>query len=68
MGSENNMTHLNFHFRGNLKTFMHVIHLLQSLNNLGPLPVADILTKLREVEGGKGPVSSLQGLFYVLTL
>ena len=50
-----------FYDRGDLKTFIHVVHLLQILEELPSLPVRDILQKLLEMEGGQGQPSSLMG-------
>ncbi|XP_063396384.1 probable E3 ubiquitin-protein ligase HECTD4 [Mytilus trossulus] len=52
--------------RGHLKTFIHTIHLLQSLSDLQSLPVSDILVKLLETEGGQGPPPGLSGNKHVL--
>ena len=52
---------LYIYFRGHLKTFVHTVHLLQKLKDLGPLPVADTMTKLLQTEGGQGQPTSLVG-------
>lgn len=49
-----------------MKTFIHTIHLLQSLSDLQSLPVSDILVKLLETEGGQGPPPGLSGNKHVL--
>jgi len=49
-----------------LKTFIHTVHLLQSLTYLPTLPVSDILIKLLETEGGQGPPPGLSGNKHVL--
>ena len=57
---------VSFIFRGHLKTFIHTVHLLQSLTDLPTLPVSDILIKLLETEGGQGPPPGLSGNKHVL--
>nr|XP_033812752.1 probable E3 ubiquitin-protein ligase HECTD4 isoform X2 [Geotrypetes seraphini] len=47
--------------RGSLKTFVHTVHLLQKQNDLGSLPVADVLYRLLVLEGGPGSPSCLLG-------
>lgn len=49
-----------------MKTFIHTVHLLQSLPDLGSLHVADILHKLVEMEGGQGQPTSVLGSKHVL--
>ncbi|OWF52164.1 E3 ubiquitin-protein ligase HECTD4 [Mizuhopecten yessoensis] len=52
--------------RGHLKTFIHTVHLLQSLSDLDSLPVVDILTRLLETEGGQTQPTALLGTKHVL--
>lgn len=52
--------------RGSLKTFIRTIHLLQNLPDLCSLPVASILHKLLELEGGLGCPSSVVGSKHIL--
>ncbi|KAJ8312853.1 hypothetical protein KUTeg_010226 [Tegillarca granosa] len=52
--------------RGHLKTFIHAVHLLQSLNDLTSLKVADILTKLLDTEGGQAQPTAILGSKHIL--
>ncbi|XP_077996372.1 putative E3 ubiquitin-protein ligase HECTD4 [Glandiceps talaboti] len=53
--------------RGSMKTFIHTVHLLQKLLTALPnLPVADVLYKLLQLEGGSGIPSSLMGSKHVV--
>ncbi|WAR02868.1 HECD4-like protein [Mya arenaria] len=52
--------------RGHLKTFIHTVHLLLTLKDIVSLPVADILSKLIQTEGGQGHVPSLMGSKHIL--
>ena len=48
--------------RGDLKTFIHTIHLVRELRNeVTELPVADIVQGVHDERGGKKPPSCLQG-------
>ena len=55
-----------FIFRGHLKTFIHAVHLLLTLKDIGALPVSDILCKLIETEGGQGHVPAILGSKHIL--
>jgi len=46
--------------------FVHTVHLLLHLTDVGPLSVADILEKLLETEGGRSQPSSLSGNRHIL--
>ncbi|XP_078681858.1 putative E3 ubiquitin-protein ligase HECTD4 [Branchiostoma floridae x Branchiostoma belcheri] len=53
--------------RGSLKTLLHTVHLLQRLQTtLSPLPVAELLFKLLQTEGGPGLTTSLLGSKHLL--
>ncbi|XP_066272380.1 LOW QUALITY PROTEIN: probable E3 ubiquitin-protein ligase HECTD4 [Branchiostoma lanceolatum] len=53
--------------RGSLKTLLHTAHLLQRLQTtLSPLPVAELLFKLLQTEGGPGLTTSLLGSKHLL--
>ncbi|XP_078523549.1 putative E3 ubiquitin-protein ligase HECTD4 isoform X2 [Lissotriton helveticus] len=53
--------------RGSLKTFVHTVHLLQKQNDLGSLPVADVLYRLLLLEGGPGSPSCLLGSKHIVS-
>ncbi|KAK3084084.1 hypothetical protein FSP39_007865 [Pinctada imbricata] len=52
--------------RGHLKTFIHVVNLLQTLPDLKTLNVNDVLSKLLDTEGGHGQLTSILGAKHVL--
>lgn len=49
-----------------MKTFIHTVHLLQTLPDLQSLPVSDVLGRLLDTEGGQGPPPGLTGSKHVL--
>lgn len=49
-----------------MKTFIHTVHLLQKTVDLKRLPVADILLRLLETEGGPGQPTAILGTKHVL--
>ncbi|XP_025090246.1 probable E3 ubiquitin-protein ligase HECTD4 isoform X2 [Pomacea canaliculata] len=53
--------------RGHLQTFIHTVHLLQGLTDLQSLPVADVLHRLLETEGGQGQPSALLGSKHLIS-
>ncbi|KAK7506010.1 hypothetical protein BaRGS_00002732 [Batillaria attramentaria] len=53
--------------RGHLQTFIHTVHLLQGLSDLKSLPVADILCRLLETEGGQGQPSAVLGSKHLIS-
>ena len=46
-------------YRGQQKTLIHTVHLLQRVEGLGTLPVADLLHKLVDMDGGQGQVRTV---------
>ncbi|CAH1233961.1 HECTD4 [Branchiostoma lanceolatum] len=60
-------TTLSHLLQGSLKTLLHTAHLLQRLQTtLSPLPVAELLFKLLQTEGGPGLTTSLLGSKHLL--
>ena len=57
-------------FRGHLKTFVHVVHLLQNCKALsaidGQIQVSDILQKLLGTHGGPGHSTALLGIKHAI--
>ncbi|KAL3856755.1 hypothetical protein ACJMK2_011476 [Sinanodonta woodiana] len=52
--------------RGHLKSFIHTVHLLQQLSDIKYLPVADILIRLLETEGGQNQPCTIHGNKHLL--
>ena len=44
-------------YSGQQKTLIHTVHLLQRVQDVHTLPVADLLQKLVDMDGGQGQVS-----------
>ena len=50
-----------------METFIHTIHLLQRLSDVPQLPVADLVGRLLETEGGSSQPSAVVGPRHIVS-